>query len=176
MNLLRLTVIDAAGGVSFVAHGEALPALLRSCTADPKTLSELLAGAEPYYAGLREHVDNGLAMFDERNTPGSYEAIHAALDQARPDESPLFRNVDEVTREASLRPVKAGAMVFNLVDKRIITLQNGYQAMTRNGRGEIFDGERMTGDTFIYRLPKRWALVPWQPHRVRKLGRGKGAH
>lgn len=160
MNLLRLTVIDAGGGVSFVAHGEALPALLRSCTADPKTLPALLDGAEPYYAGLCEHVMNGLAMFDERNTPGNYDAIHAALDHAQPDESPLFRIVDEVTREASLRPVKAGAMVFNLIDQRVITLQNGYRKLTRNGRGEVFDGERMTGDTFIYRLPKRWALVP----------------
>lgn len=160
MNLFRLTVIDAVGGTSFVAHGEALPALLRSCTSDPGTLSALLEGAEPYYAGLREHVANGLAMFDERNLPGNYAAIHAALDQARPDESPLFRVVDELTREASLRPVQAGGVVFNLIDKRIITLQNGYQAITRNGRGEIFDGQRMTGDTFIYRLPKRWALVP----------------
>ena len=56
--------------------------------------------------------------------------------------------------------MQAGGVVFNLIDKRIITLQNGYQAITRNGRGEIFDGQRMTGDTFIYRLPKRWALVP----------------
>jgi len=65
-----------------------------------------------------------------------------------------------VTREASLRPVKAGAFVINLIDRRIVTLQNGYQQINRNGRGEIFDGERMTGDTFIYRLPKTWALVP----------------
>ena len=99
-------------------------------------------------------------MFDERNTPGRYAAIHGALEHAAPDESPLFRIVDEVTREASLRPVKAGAFVINLIDRRIITLQNGYQKMARSGRGEVFDGERMTGDTFIYRLPNTWALVP----------------
>jgi hypothetical protein len=160
MNLLRMTIIDAAGGVSFVAHGEALPALLRACSTNPAGIDELLDRAEPFYAGLREHVTNGLAMFDERNTPAHYEAIHSALAQARPDESPLFRIVDEVTREASLRPVKAGAVVFNLIDRRIITLQNGYQAITRTGRGQIWDGERMTGSTFIYRLPKAWALVP----------------
>jgi hypothetical protein len=93
-------------------------------------------------------------MFDERNGPGRYEAIHGALEHARPDESPLFRIVDDVTREASLRPVKAGAVVFNLMDRRIITLQNGYQEITRTGRGEVFDGERMTGARFTYRLPK----------------------
>jgi hypothetical protein len=160
MNLLRLTLIDRTGGISFIAHGEALPALLRACTANPAGIDDLLERSEPYYAGLRERVVNGLAMFDERNTPGRYAAIHSALEHAAPDESPLFRIVDEITREASLRPVKAGAFVINLIDRRIITLQNGYQAITRSGRGEVFDGERMTGDTFIYRLPKTWALVP----------------
>ena len=160
MNLLRLTLIDDSGGISFIAHGEALPALLRACTTNPTGIDDLLERSEPYYAGLRERIINGLAMFDERNTPGHYDAIHAALEHAAPDESPLFRIVDEVTREASLRPVKAGAFVINLIDRRIITLQNGYQQINRNGRGEIFDGERMTGDTFIYRLPKTWALVP----------------
>jgi len=160
MNLMRLTIIDPAGGVSFVAHGEALPALLKACAANPRSVDELLDRAEPFYHGLRERIDNGLAMFDERNTPGRYEAIHGALAQARPEESPLFRIVDDVTREASLRPVKAGALVFNLIDRRIIQLQNGYQEITRTGRGRVFDGERMTDAVFSYRLPRSWALVP----------------
>lgn len=160
MNLLRLTIIDDAGGVSFVAHGEALPALLSACASNPATLEELLERAEPLYRGLRERVQNGLAMFDERNLPGSYAAVHGALALARPEESPLFRVVDEVTREASLRPVKAGAIVINLVDRRIIQLQNAYMEIKRSGRGEVFDGERTTGGTFVYRLPKEWTLVP----------------
>ena len=160
MNLLRLTVIDRNGGVSFVTHGEALPALLRSCATDPEDLAELLERSEHFYAGLRDRVLNGLAMFDERNTPGSYEAIHRALALAAPEESPVFRVVDDVTREASLRPVKAGAFVINLIDRRIITLQNGYRALGRSGRGEVWDGQRMTGEGFVYRLPNTWALVP----------------
>jgi hypothetical protein len=160
MNLLRITIIDDSGGISFVSHGEALPALLKACTTDPATIDELLERAEAFYRGLRERVANGLAMFDERNAAGHYDAIHAALEHARPDETPLFRIVDETTREASLRPVKAGAFVFNLIDHRIITLQNGYREITRTGRGEVFDGERMTGAQFTYRLPKRWVLVP----------------
>jgi hypothetical protein len=160
MNLMRMTVIDRAGGVSFVAHGEALPALMKACATNPDALDELLERAEPYYHGLRERVRNGLAMFDERNAGGQNDAIHRALEHAQPDESPLFRVVDEVTREASLRPVKAGAVVINLIDRRIIQLQNGYQEITRNGRGRVFDGERMTESIFAYRLPKAWALVP----------------
>ncbi|MBI2724323.1 MAG: hypothetical protein HYX50_04600 [Chloroflexi bacterium] len=160
MNLFRLTFIDGDGGLSFVAHGEALPALLKACALNPASTERLLLDAEQWYSGLHERVGNGLALFDERNAPGRYEAIHAALEQASPDESPTFRIVDDVTREASLRPVKAGAIIFNLIDRRIITLQNGYQELTRVGRGEVFDGERMTGASFTYRLPRTWALVP----------------
>ncbi len=160
MNLLRLTLIDNRGGISFVAHGEALPALLKACAGDPRNIDDLLERSEPLYQGLRERVANGLVMFDERNTPGHYDAIHGALDHALPDESPVFRVVDEPTREASLRPAKAGAIVINLRDRRIIQLQNAYQEIQRAGRGQVFDGERMTESTFTYRLPKDWALVP----------------
>ncbi len=160
MNLLRMTIIDRDGAVSFIAHGEALPALLKACATNPGDMDELLARSEPYYQGLHERVVNGIAMFDERNSAGHYDAIHAALERARPDESPLFRVVDDVTREASLQPVKAGAVIFNLIDRRIVTLQNGYREITRNGRGEIFDGERLTGATYTYRLPNSWALRP----------------
>lgn len=160
MNLLRLTLIDNRGGVSFVAHGEALPALMKACATGPRDVDDLLEQSEPFYHGLRERVANGLAMFDERNTPGHYEAIHASLAMAQPDESPVFRVVDEPTREASLRPVKAGAIVINLRDRRIIQLQNAYQEIQRVGRSQVWDGERMTNSTFTYRLPKDWALVP----------------
>ncbi len=160
MNLMRLTLIDPAGGVSFVMHGEALPALLRACATNPATIDELLDRVEPWYHGLRERIENGLAMFDERNTEGNNEAIHSALERARPEESPLFRIVDDETREASLRPVKAGALIINLIDRRIVQLQNGYQEITRSGRGRVWDGERLTNSIFTYRLPNAWALVP----------------
>lgn len=160
MNLMRLTLIDDRGGISFVAHGEALPAIVRACGTNPYSVDDLLDRAEPYYHGLRERIENGKAMFDERNTPGHYDAIHDALRLARPDETPLFRVVDEVTREASLRPVKAGAIVINLIDRRIIQLQNAYREIKRTGRGQVWDGERMTAAVFTYRLPNDWAIVP----------------
>ena len=160
MNLLRLTIVDPNGAISFVAHGEALPALMRSCATNPKAMYDLLERAEPYYSGLLERVANGLVMFDERNTKDNHDFIHRALELAAPDETPVFRVVDDVTREASLRPVKAGCVVINLTARRVITLQNGYIPIPRNGRGEIFDGERLTGATFVYRLPQTWSLVP----------------
>jgi hypothetical protein len=114
----------------------------------------------PYYGSLRERVLNGLAIFDERNAPGNYDAIHQAFRFCAPDEQPVFRVVDEETREMSLQPVKAGVVIFNLLDRRIVQIQNSYWEITRTGRGLVYDGERFTGQRFAYRLPKDWALVP----------------
>jgi hypothetical protein len=160
MNVLRCTLIDQTGGISFVADAEALPALLRACQHGPVTAAELLHLAEPYYHGLEERVLNGLAMFDERNVPGHYEAVHQALSFCAPHEQPPFRVVDDRTRDASLQPVKAGAVLFNLLRKRIVQIQNSYREITRSGRGRIFDGERLTRRIFDYELPSEWQLVP----------------
>jgi hypothetical protein len=160
MNVLRCTLIDHTGSISFVADAEALPALLRGCQQGPDTAEELLRLAEPYYHGLEERVLNGLAMFDERNVPGHYEAVHQALAFCAPHEQPPFRVVDDATREASLQPVKAGAVLFNLVRKRIVQIQNSYREITRTGRGRVFDGQHLTRQVFSYRLPSEWQLVP----------------
>lgn len=160
MNLLRFTLIDQSGGISFVADAEALPALLRACQQGPATSLELLHLAESYYHGIEERVLNGLAMFDERNVPGNYEAVHQALAFCAPHQQPPFRIVDDLTRDASLQPVKAGAILFNLVRKRIVQIQNTYREITRAGRGRIFDGERLTRRVFNYELPNEWRLVP----------------
>jgi hypothetical protein len=160
MNVLRCTVIDARGGVTFVAHADVLPALVKACTANPSTLEQLLDGSAPYYAGLREQVLNGLAIFDERNAGGNYESIHKALDFCAPHEQPVFRVVDDRTQEMSLRPVKAGAVVFNLRARRIIQIQNSYREIQRRDASRVFDGTRMTNAVFSYRLPDEWALVP----------------
>jgi hypothetical protein len=160
MDLFRFTIIDGDGGVSFVAHAEALPALLKALAREPNSLEELLDFAAPYNYVLREHVLNGLAVFDERNVPGSYDAIHQALDLVPPHEQPVFRIVDDETREASLRPVKAGGVIVNLLAKRIVQIQNTYQEIGRKGRGRIFDGERVTESVYYYRLPREWQLVP----------------
>jgi hypothetical protein len=159
-NLVRCTLIDRSGGISFVADGEALPALLRACQQQPQTSMELLRLADSYYHGLEERVLNGLAMFDERNVPGAYDAVHQALEFCAPHEQPPFRVVDDRTREASLQPVKAGAVLFNLGRKRIVQIQNTFREITRQGRGRYFDGERLTPRIFGYRLPSEWQLLP----------------
>jgi hypothetical protein len=162
MNLIRCTVVERDGSVSFLAHADALPALVAACAANPADLRTLLELAEPYYGALLEYVEAGLAVFDEFNTPGHYDSIHETLLRRRTPrhEQPAFRVVDTVTREASLRPVGAGAIVFNLPAKRIVQIMNSYREIKRSGRARIFDGNGYTESVFSYRLPKDWALVP----------------
>ena len=160
MNVIRCTVVDGQGAVCFIVHADALPALTASCSASPSSLEELLEGAEPYYHHLGEQVRNGLAIFEEHNAKGNYQAIHRALKFCAPHEQPVFRVVDDLTREASLRPVKAGAVVFNLRAKRIIQIVNTYQEIRRTGHAHVFDGSGLTDSVYSYRLPKDWALVP----------------
>lgn len=160
MNVLRCTVIDNAGGVSFLTHGDALPALAAACSYNPGTLDEFLETAEPLYKNLSGYVNAGLAVFDEHNTAGHYDQIHRMLTTLPRHRQPVFRVVDKLTREASLRPVSAGAVIFNLAEKRIVQLANTYREITRDGRAHTFDGSHMTEKVFRYRLPEEWALVP----------------
>src|SRR3970040_875366 len=103
MNLIRCTIVDRRGALSFVAHADALPSLVAACTANPAGLDELLALSEPYYRGVREYVETGLAVFDEMNVRGRYGAIHETLRRTPPERQPVFRVVGSMTREAGLR-------------------------------------------------------------------------
>ncbi len=160
MNLLRCTVIDRHGGVSFIAHGDALPAMVKACGFYPQELEDLLVLTAPYYASLREYVLNGLAVFDEHNADGNWAQIHERLSASQKYEQPAFRIVDDITREASLRPVGAGVVLFNLPERRVVQLQNTYREVRREGRSRVFDGDGWTPEIFSYQLPKDWALVP----------------
>ena len=112
MNVMRFTIVDEDGSISFIGPVEALPALVRACGSNPKSLEAFLQAAEPYYAGLADSVGNGLAIFDERNSPGSADAIHEALAFCEPYQQPVFRVVDDLTRETSRQSGKAGAAIL----------------------------------------------------------------
>lgn len=160
MNVMRFTIVDGAGSVSFVAPVDVLPALVRACAEDPRSLEGLLEAAEPYFAGLPDTVGNGLAIFDERNHPGDARAIHEAFDYCEPYDQPVFRVIDDVTREKSLQPVKAGAVIFNLLARRIIQLQNSYLDITQAGWARVHDQRGSTERMYVYRVPRQWAVVP----------------
>jgi len=160
MDVMRYTVVDDKGAVSFVADCEVCTALVAACSEDPKDLFDLLDRVNFYYRNLKDYVLNGLAVFDERNMNGVYDAIHPELSENPPQRHPVFRAVDEITREASLRPVTAGAIIFNLRAKRIVQLDNRFKEIVRTGRVTVFDGFARTNLTYDYQLPKAWKLVP----------------
>jgi hypothetical protein len=160
VQLMRFTIIDRTGKVSFVGPCMALEALVAACSRQPQTLGELLDAAAPYNSALREVVLSGLAVFDEHNTPTNHRNILAALDYCRPADLPVFRVVEDRTQEAALTPVKAGVVVFNLVDRRIVQIQNTYSEIRRRGRVRIMEDGRPTNRVRRYELPPDWSLVP----------------
>lgn len=164
MYVMRFTIVDNNGTVSFVAPCNVLKALVAACSKFPADLESLLAASTRYDTDLQDNVLNGLAVFDEHNAEGGYEQIHSAIDYADEQHThhtiPAFRVVDETTREASLRPVKAGLVLFNLKDRRIIQVQNTYDNVRRRDRGRIHRNGEPTDRLYHYSLPSDWQIVP----------------
>jgi hypothetical protein len=160
MHVMRFTIVDARGAISFVAPCEALGALVAACAENPTTHEALLECAGRFSPQLESYVLNGLAVFDEHNAEDAYDAIRSALRHLQPHEVPPFRVVDEETRRASLEPVKAGVVLFNLLDRRIVQVQNSYSEIRRRGRVRVYRGPRWGGEMHRYELPSSWDIVP----------------
>lgn len=141
-------------------HPGAAPALAAACATNPASLEDLLVAADAYFPGLQDSVLAGLAVFEEHNAHGNYEAVHGALDYYPADQLPVFRVVDERTRDLSVKPVKAGVVIFNLAKRRIVQVQNSWQEIQRVGKAFVYEQGAATPRTFTYRIPRDWALVP----------------
>lgn len=157
---MRFTIVDSSGTVSFVGPCEAMQPLVAACAENPETLEDLLAIVDRYFPQLRDEVLSGLAVFDEHNSNRVFDDIHAALDLLKPYELPTFRVVDKRTSSASLQPVKAGLIIFNLPARRIIQVQNSYVEIQRSGRLITHPTAASTSRMLHYELPKEWSLVP----------------
>lgn len=160
MTNFRLTVIDQKGAVSFVSPPHGAKMLAAACSKNPPTLDDLFAIARPYDTELIETVIDGLALFDEHNAPGNYRAIHDMLESSPPGDLPPFRIVDELTRRASQAPVHSGLILYNLLARRIVQVQNSYCGLERRDRGRIRASGRPTRHLYRYELPTEWRLVP----------------
>ena len=164
MFVMRFTIIDPSGTVSFVAPCNALKALVAACSTYPTDLTALLDASTPYDTDLKDRVLNSLAIFDEHNAGGNHEQIHNTLDYAEEQHldhsTPAFRLVDEKTRQASLEPVNTGLVLFNLKERRIIQIQNTYDNVRRQDRGRIHVSGEPTKKLYKYDLPLDWQIVP----------------
>ena len=156
----RFTIIDARGAVSFVAPCRTMEALVAACAGQPSNLENLLESASQFVPDVQERVLSGLAVFDEHNSRTNPHSIHAALDLLRPADLPVFRVVDDRTRQASLQPARAGVIVFNLLSKRIVQIHNTYTEIKRSGRIRFARAEGSPTRVHRYQLPPDWSLVP----------------
>ncbi len=160
MNLMRYTVVDGAGRVSFLGSCSALDKLVAACAQNPGSLVDLLRIADALGAEIGPYVLSGLAVFDEHNLPGNYERIHAAIAHMPATELPVFRVVDEPTSAISLQPISAGAVLFNLPAKRIVQIQNTFREIGRSGIVRLRDAFGKQTKVHRYRLPAEWKLTP----------------
>ncbi|HEY7974761.1 MAG TPA: hypothetical protein VID72_05420 [Ktedonobacterales bacterium] len=157
---IRLTVVDEEGTVSFVAHASAAVALTAACSHNPTRLRDLLDASERYDRALRTIVLRGLAVFDEHNLPGELSHIHTQLDQLPPRKSPVFRVLDPITREASLQPVRAGVVLYNLPARRIVQIENTYEPLAQSGEVNYHNGRFLSMRLLPYQLAADWMIVP----------------
>ena len=160
MGLMRFTVVDDDSTVSFVGPDRSLHALVAGCATEPGTIKELLEEASLFAPELRDRVTSGLAVFDEHNSPDNLRWIHAAFGYCKPEDMPVFRVLDDKTRQMSLSPAWAGVVVFNLKSKRIVQIQNTYAEIKRKGRLRVMEGARPTNRIQRYELPPEWSVVP----------------
>jgi hypothetical protein len=159
---MRFTVIDQRGGVSFVAPCRTMEALVAACAGGPDRLDDLLRIGSRFEPDLADRVLSGLAVFDEHNSPSNLSSIHGAIRTLRPADMPVFRVLDDRTRQASLQPARAGVIVFNLLGKRIVQIHNTYTEIRRSGRIRVSPAASTTGRPSVHRyeLPADWSLVP----------------
>jgi hypothetical protein len=159
---MRFTIVHPDGAVSFVDDGFMMLPLVAACAASPTSLSEMLSQASQIDRRVRDKVQYGLAVFDEHNIEGNYSAIHQTLDgNSQKDASePVFRVVDDKTRERSLEPTRTGLIIFNLKDRRIVQVLNHFYAVERSGEVHLHNGERYSRRTVSYELPASWSIVP----------------
>jgi hypothetical protein len=74
---------------------------------------------------------------------------------------PVFRVLDERTREASMNAARGGLVLFNLKARRIVQIHNNVLRVRRRDRGRVRSGGvPLDGQLYSYELPADWSLVP----------------
>jgi len=160
VNIIRYTVIDESGMLSFVGPCHAIKMFVAACSVHPTSSEQLLRNARRYDKAFIDSVESGLAIFDEHNTRENFAAFLAVAESTPPAELPPFRVVDDRTRALSLKPAATGVILFNLKARRIIQVQNSYAEVQRVDRGRIRQNGRPTRVLYYYSLPEEWSIVP----------------
>jgi hypothetical protein len=157
---MRFTIVDPRGSISFVDDGFLMLPLVAACASNPTSLQEMLARVDQIDRRLRDRILIGLAVFDEHNVEGNYAAIHRVLTEGTVEREPVFRVVDDLTRQRSLEPTRTGLLIFNLKDRRIVQVLNHFYEVEREGEVHLHNGEKYSRRTVTYSLPESWSIVP----------------
>ncbi len=160
MSVLRYTVVDDAGTISFVGPGHAMKMLAAACAKEPADFRSLLDAAGRYDAVFAKSVLDGLSIFDEHNTAEDHAFSDVQFADIDPRRCPPFRVLNDAMRHRSLEPVGAGLVVYNLPARRIIQVQNSYAELHRQGRGRHRENGRPVQRLYHYKLPETWTILP----------------
>lgn len=146
----RFTLVDAAGAVSFVAPAYALKMIAAACAKGADQVGAVVEGLGEYDPTLAASLGEGL----QRLAPD----VPAA--DAAPDPGAPFRVMDEATRAMAQEPASVGLIVVNLVERRLVQVQNTYADLKRSDRGRMRRNGRPVQLLYRYELPEEWRIVP----------------
>lgn len=136
MNVMRFTVIDQAGSVSFVAPWNALKALTAGCSTKPTPamLLTLLEAASRYDTGLKKYVLDNLAIFDEN---------HAQLDVSEPLNPLLEQQLNDLlaNKYQTSGATQVYKSAFGEVENQEVSTNNDAEQAANAGNSENEAGE-----------------------------------
>ena len=158
--LLRFTVIDSEGTISFGAPGHMAKMMAAACAHDPATIDQVLGTLTSLDPVAADSLRHGLARFDEFVVRDDATSIEDWMAQNDPLDGTPFRLIDPGLREATLSPLPLGLIMVNLPDKRIVQIENRYGPILRKDRGRMRrDGEPIA-QVYTYELSSDWSLLP----------------
>ncbi|CAN5670092.1 hypothetical protein BH23CHL5_BH23CHL5_03920 [soil metagenome] len=146
--------------MSFAGPGHCLKIITAACSRDPSSHQELLNNVREYDERFADRVLDDLAIFDEFVAPDRLKSIERWIQSQAATDQPTFRIYNQHLRNMSLNAETLGIVLFNLVERRIVQIQNAYGELLRADRGRIRVDGRPVKRYYHYALPDEWALLP----------------
>lgn len=156
----RYNIVDSRGVVSFVGPAHLGKMLAAAVSEYPATVTELLERVQPLDRRAIEAVRHGLLTFDEFVLGDDQVNLDAWRGRVGEIDRQPFRVTNAELRELSLRPAELGLTIVNLVDRRIIQIEDRYGRIERQDRGRIRMDGRPVGRYYQYALPEEWTILP----------------
>lgn len=145
MPQIRLSFIDQAETISFVAPAHILKMAVAGCARGALTARGLVAAIGQYDPAFSARIASALS--EEAAGRGDADLRLAVL---APGDVP----------GPSLEPEEGGIVIFNLPARRIVQIGSRPDAVERSGRGRMRRNGRPVQVYYAYELPEEWSIVP----------------